>query len=212
MTVFFTNPLIVHIVVSAWEFETTAMDDIEEPFDVAIVLGGFSRVIPAISDRLHLTDHPNRLVNAIELYHSGKIDKILVSGGSPKVIGSKPTDEEPVRRFLLAAGLPPEDILMEAQSRNTHENAVFSADLLAQEIPDARCLLVTSAFHMRRSLACFQAVGIEATPFATDILAYPIEHLTPNELLVPDPSGFETWGLLIKEWVGFVVYKMKGYT
>lgn len=211
MTVFFTNPLVLNIVTRAWEVNLVTIASLEEPFDVGIVLGGFSRVIERTPDRLHLNEHPNRFIHAIELYKAGKIRKILVAGGSPALIGEKRNDSEMVRRFLLNVGIPSEDILIEARSRNTRENAVFSAEFLAEQMPGARCLLITSAFHMRRAAGCFRVAGIEAKQFATDMSEDAIEHWTPNALIVPNPRGFERWGMLVKEWVGMVAYKVRGY-
>lgn len=211
MVIFFTNPFLINLTMRAWEIEAVKMNTIEEPFDVAIVLGGFSSVLPDFTDRLHLNANPNRLVNAVELYHLGKVRKVLVSGGSSKVLGPKLTDAEPVRRFLLAVGVRSEDIWIESKSRNTGENAQESAVLLKDHLPDARCLLVTSAFHMRRSLACFRKVGIEVVPFSTDLTVNPLISLSFGNLIVPDVNGFSKWGLLIKEWLGMFAYRLKGY-
>src|SRR6516162_9508632 len=69
-----------------------------------------------------------------------------------------------------ALGIPHERITAEEQSRNTIENAVFSY-LIAQPKPGERWLLVTSAFHMPRSIAVFRAAG-----FAVE--AYPVDFRT----------------------------------
>ena len=211
MAVFFTNPLVLNLVTRAWEVDPVLFTAIDVPFDVGIVLGGFSRVVERFPDRLHLNEHPNRFIHAIELYKAGKIRKILVTGGSAALVGEKRNDSEMVRQFLVKSGIPPLDILVEARSRNTHENAVLSAELLAETMPGARCLLITSAFHMRRAAGCFRKEGIQATPFATDLSEDAIDTWTPDAVIVPKARGFEQWGMLVKEWVGMAVYKARGY-
>ena len=64
-------------------------------------------------------------------------------------------------QFLLNLGIPAADILIESESNNTRENAVFTQKLLTQKMPAAKCLLITSAFHMRRSIGCFNKVGMQ---------------------------------------------------
>lgn len=208
---FFTNPLVLNIVTRLWELEPVPIASLEQPYDVGIVLGGFSRVVEEFPDRLHLTEHPNRLTQAIELYKAGKVRKILVTGGSPRVIGERLNDSEIVRRFLLDVGIPEGDLAMESRSRNTHENAVYSLEFIRANMPGARCLIITSAFHMRRGAACFRKAGLEVTPFVTDQQEDAIDHPTPNALIVPNPRGFVRWEMLVKEWVGMTVYWLKGY-
>ena len=147
----------------------------------------------------------------IQLYHAGKIKKILITGGNPSLIGEKPTDAAALRSFLTNLGIPDSDILTEDRSRNTRENATFTAEILQGDPAGSHYLLITSASHMRRASACFRKVEIEVTPFATDQTEDPIDAPTPDALILPKSSAFYQWNMLIKEWLGYAAYKFQGY-
>lgn len=207
----FSNPLLVNVAVRWWEPELILLASIEEPFDIGIVLGGYSRIIEGHSDRLHLGSHPNRLINAVELFKAGKIRKILLAGGSAEVIGRKLNDTEAVRNFLEAAGIPADDIITETRSRNTHENASYSAEIIRERFPGARCLLITSAMHVPRASACFRTQEIEVVAFPTDTLVEPLPAVKPWKAVIPSTVALSNWEYLLREWCGLFVYKMRGY-
>ena len=74
----------------------------------------------------------------------------------------------------------------------------------------ADCFLITSAFHMRRSLACYRKVGLAIQPFTTDFYAHKPRY-TPDAFLIPSVDAIGNWQKLIKEWIGLIAYKMAGY-
>ncbi len=108
------------------------------PADVIVVLGG---------------DGPPRAAQAAALYKAGAAPRILVSGSG---------DCADIRRLIAETGVPPEVIEIECESKNTWENAELSAPLLTA-MGARRAILVTSWFHSRRALSCFQSVlpGLE---------------------------------------------------
>ena len=87
----------------------------------------------------------------------------------------KPEEKEGplIERSLMMLGIPKSDFLIEGESKNTHENAVFTKAFLDEEKVNGQLLLITAAFHMRRSLACFTKMGIRAEPYSTDRYAGP---------------------------------------
>ncbi len=87
----------------------------------------------------------------------------------------------------------------------------MSAELIRKNFPEARCLLITSAVHMRRAGACFLKEGIEVDIFPTDPRAEPIQLLAPEKMILPTATGFVEWEALAREWAGFAVYWMRGY-
>lgn len=113
-------------------------------------------------------------------------------------------------KVLLQSGIPMNDIIIENQSRNTYENAIFSTEILHQNFPDSKVLLITSAFHMRRSLACFRKAGMILDPYPVDKKARH-ETITPDRIFLPDPGCLIYWDILIHEWIGMVTYKIQGY-
>ena len=111
-------------------------------------------------------------------------------------------------RFLADLGVPPEAILLEGRSRNTRENALYTAEILSAEGID-RVLLVTSALHMPRALATFRAAGIDAEPAPTDFEVMP----EPAHLMrwLPDAEALSDSTRALKEYVGWWVYRWRGW-
>ncbi|HEX3006334.1 MAG TPA: ElyC/SanA/YdcF family protein [Bacteroidales bacterium] len=83
-------------------------------------------------------------------------------------------------------------------------------NVLKKEKTDTRCLLITSAFHMKRSLGCFRKVHLDVTPYRTDFLAER-RKWDPDRLLIPSANSLKDWHTLIREVVGYYTYKIAGY-
>jgi uncharacterized SAM-binding protein YcdF (DUF218 family) len=100
-------------------------------------------------------------------------------------------------------------IKLETRSRNTFENAMYSAELINPK-PDERWLLVTPALHMPRSIGTFRRAGFK-------VEAYPILFRTkdtPNSFF-ESGAGSTALGHLdaaAKEWMGLVAYRIMGKT
>jgi uncharacterized SAM-binding protein YcdF (DUF218 family) len=212
LLVILTNPLIFNVIAKNWEHPPTPMHDLRDTFDIAVVLGGFSNGDDiSFDNRLHFNTASNRLTDALVLYKKGIVKKILISGGDGKLLGKKSPEALATEPFVLAMGVPQEDILLEANSRNTYENALFTKQLLEnQPIKPQKILLVTSAFHIYRSVRCFKKVGLEVTPFAAHFESETFEW-QPKKWLIPNSKNIMRWESFIKEWVGCVVYKLQGY-
>ncbi len=211
LAILFSNRFIVNQVLKVWELKTITADQIVEPYDVGILLGGFtnSRILPQ-HDRLNFGFAANRFINTYELYRAGKIKHILITSGSGDVLQQRPKEALMVRDFLLRLGVPDKDISIEYESRNTYENAVFTKELLDKQFNNKRLLLITSASHMRRSIGCFRQADIEFTPFSVDYIAEE-DRWSPEYWLIPDSRGFYYWEILIKEWIGYIAYWIRGY-
>ena len=101
--------------------------------------------------------------------------------------------------------------MVENGTRNTHESAVAVRDMVHQlGYTRDDCVLITSAFHMRRSLACYRKVGLSPDPFTTDFYA----HRTVwyfDSFLFPKVDALVVWHKLAREWVGFAAYWLAGY-
>ncbi|AKD53933.1 YdcF family protein [Spirosoma radiotolerans] len=155
----------------------------------------------------------DRAGQALFLYKTGVVQKILISGGNGDlpIQAKRASDEgEMTAQFLIVAGVNPNDIVLERKSLNTHENAQFTAQLLRQRFKTNQCVLVTSAWHMRRAVGCFQKEGIQVTPFAGSFLSRERSFL-PGEWLLPHESAFFDSYYLIRELVGYLTYKLAGY-
>ena len=136
----------------------------------------------------------------------------MLTGGSGFILfGADQSEAIIARKYLLRLGIPDADIILESESKNTHENATLTKKILDNQYPNAKCLLITSAWHMRRSMGCFTKEGIEYTPFSVDHIGEQ-NRLVPASLFIPNSETIYRWELLIKEVVGSIAYKLRGYS
>ena len=208
LTLFFSNSFIFDECMGAWEIPATHYEDLKT-YDNGIVLGGMVSYDEEY-DRLQFQRGVDRLLQAIELYKRGIIKKIIFTGGSGSVLHPDKKEGMFVKRYLLTLGIPEHDFFIENESKNTYENAIFTKKLIDQENIKGNFLLITSAFHMRRSIACFNKAGIISEPYSTDRYSGPTK-FEFDHLLIPNISAMEDWNNLLKELVGFITYKILGY-
>ena len=212
LLVLITNPFLGNRVFHAFEAEPVSMSALRDTFDVGIVLGGYTKGGTYAEDRLNFSYAANRLTDAVQAYKRGIVRKLLISGGDGKLIGASYPESELAKTFALDMGVKPEDILIEDNSRNTHENAVFSKQILEKQgITNAKILVFTSASHIPRAIGCFKKIGINGQPFPTSFVANRL-NFQLERWLIPDPEIIRNWESFIKEWIGSVVYKIQGYT
>lgn len=205
----FSNPFLINQLYNNWEPAPKSYTELGY-YDLVIVLGGFSNASRPPRDRVHFVKGADRLIHAMEIYKIGKTQGLLLSGGSSRIVGEKISEAKSVMPFLLNMGIPRDSILLEANSRNTHENAKASKELIDSKYKGGKFLLITSAFHMRRAKACFEKEGIQVTAFPTDYYGNEI-NWSPVQTFIPKSDAFHLWNLLIKEWLGIIAYKIAGY-
>ena len=132
--------------------------------------------------------------------------RVIFTGGSGSLTAE--SKEAPAARELLKRlGVDPGRLIVEDKSRNTEENAQFTAAILRPE-PEQRWLLVTSAYHMPRAVGAFEKAGF-------DVVADPVAYRT----LGPgngwqwdfDPgSRFRIFETAVHEWIGLAAYRATG--
>jgi len=205
----FSNNFLLKTFLGPWEDH--GIRKVEKTYDVGIVLGGWIAEYDENLDRAVFKAVPDRFMQAYRLYQTGKIKKILISGGSGHYLYPQKKEATVLRDYLKEIGVPEEDILVDASSRNTYENAVYSAEILKKHPELQDKLLITSAIHMKRAKACFDTRGIATVPFGTDRIVPDDGVLNFEILFVPDLVSFRYWHLLIHEWIGYVVYDIRGY-
>lgn len=206
----FTNPFLINIVMHAWEVPSRNSKTISVPYEGGIVLGGAMRYFNTTMERPVYGSSVDRLMQTIALYQEGKIRKIILAGGSGFVTMQDPKESEILYRFLVKMNIPAEDILIEKESRNTHENAVNTITLLRSKHVTGKFLLITSGYHMRRSLGCFEKAEFPVDPYSVDEHSG-VSTYTPDKLFLPEAENLQTWDLLVHEWIGYVTYKIVGY-
>ncbi|MGB3585031.1 MAG: ElyC/SanA/YdcF family protein [Tunicatimonas sp.] len=204
----FTNKFLSNLLLRAWEVPPRPIATLPQ-YRLGIVLGGIT-TDKEPRDRSHVTGDANRILHAIQLYREGKIEKILLSGGSGKLLGDSIPEAMALQRILRNAQVPGSDILVESTSRNTRENALNSQQVLAQNNVNAKVLLITSAYHMRRAKACFDQVGVSVDTFPVGMRSQPLQ-FTPDWLIIPESGSIGNFEVIIREIVGTVAYWVAGY-
>lgn len=204
-----SNSFIIDEIGRWWE--KYPVPKLNKQYKVAIVLGGIGK-IDASGKRIEFTNSADRLLKALELYKTKKIQKIVVTGGSGSILHPQDKEAMYIHQYLKNIQVPDSDIIIENESKNTYENALFTKKILdSLHIPLSNIILVTSAYHLRRSLAVFYKQGFQ------DIIPYPAERMSGprkfeiDHCLLPNPDALSLLYKYIHEWIGFIVYKIKGY-
>lgn len=176
--------------------------------DGIIVLGG--AIDPETSQARgspEMDGAAERILVMLQLARRYPAARIVFSGGSANLIQT-PVPEAPIAGDLLEDfGVPSSRFVLESESRTTAENATLTRDLVSPK-PGERWLLVTSAYHMPRSIGVFRKAGF-------DVEAYPVDWrtrgwqdgLTPFATL---SAGLGRADMAAHEWVGLIAYRMTG--
>ncbi|MGN6536897.1 MAG: YdcF family protein, partial [Mesorhizobium sp.] len=133
--------------------------------------------------------------------------RVVVTGGTGTLVLEGEGDGVSAPRLLTALGVAPERLVLESQSRNTYENAVFTKALVTPK-PGETWLLVTSAFHMPRSKALFDKAGFPTVPWPVDYRTSGREGVSlfaDNEI-----DSLQTTMIAVREWIGLVAYWLTG--
>ena len=120
--------------------------------------------------------------------------------------------------LLELFGVPTEALWLESESRNTYENALYSAEILEEQGIE-EIVLVTSAFHMPRSVAIFERQGFTVIPAPSDFTATESDWAQWREgnwqvrllSMLPQAGHLEDTTKVMKEYIGIVIYRMRGW-
>ena len=184
-----------------WDMSRGAPDGI-------IVLGGaISSDVSAARGEIALSGAAERMTVVADLARRFPSAKIVFTGGTAALFGG-PREADYVRPLWESFGIARERILLERDSRNTVENATMTKALLNPK-PGERWLLVTSSWHMPRSVGVFRQAGFEVEPYPVDWIS------TGDELGRPGLSESFAGGLhaidnATHEWVGMLAYWLTG--
>ena len=177
--------------------------------DGIIVLGG--AILPRLSNtwqQPEVNGSADRLINFLYLARLYPNAQLVFTGGSGAVSEQEFKEAEMAQILFDQLGLAQRAIIFESESRNTSENARHSKALVTPE-SDENWLLVTSAFHMPRSIGVFCQEQWIVHP-------YPVDHYSQNGNLLRLNFSFSTnlsvLRRAIKEWVGLVAYRISGKT
>ena len=146
-----------------------------------------------------------RTFYASKLAKETKLD-VYATGGKTLQTEQKDAEGTVMKRILVSWGLKAEHVFAENLANNTWENATRIRDIL-QKKGIHTVVLVTSAWHMPRSVACFRAQGLKVIPAPTDYLT----KMTAYDALsfVPQASVFEDSVRALHEYLGLLFYRVR---
>jgi uncharacterized SAM-binding protein YcdF (DUF218 family) len=176
--------------------------------DGIIVLGGSIDTDLSAAHRTPVVAHAaDRLFAPAELARRYPNARIVFTGGTANLVDTDSREADYSAPILESLGVAKERLILERDSRNTWENAIFTKKLVAPK-PGERWLLVTSAFHMPRSMGIFRKAGF-------DVEAYPVDWRTggPDDVLSFTSNAADGLGktnVAVREWIGLVAYRLMG--
>jgi uncharacterized SAM-binding protein YcdF (DUF218 family) len=152
-----------------------------------------------------VNDSAERMVATAAILQRYPQMPVVFTGGEGSLLGVGPSEADRAKVFFDSLGIAANRVRYESESRNTFENAVFTAQMPGVQKTE-KWLLITSAWHMPRSIATFEKTGWNVT-------AYPVDYRTGTSTPWTDydlQSGSEHWQILLHEWVGIVSYRLAG--
>jgi uncharacterized SAM-binding protein YcdF (DUF218 family) len=176
--------------------------------DGIVVLGG--PVDPDLSVAHHtpaVTSSPDRMITAATLAHRYPNARLVYTGGSARLFSNDAKEADYAAEIFESLGIPRSRLIMERLSRNTAENAAFTKDLVKPRDGE-RWLLVTSAFHMPRSVGLFRKVGFAVEPYPVDWRIGGREDLLTFNNVAGD--GLARTDTAMREWMGLLAYRLTG--
>ncbi len=209
LLILISNQYISNRIMLWWEPSPIPMADVGK-YDVGVIFTGVTLGDKNPRDRVYFRKGADRVTHTLQLYKAGKLDHILISGGLGFKDYPMTFAANRLKSFLVMAGVPDSVITVDIEASNTYENAVNSAAILNESFPDKDYLLITSAFHMKRSELCLRKQDIEFDKFPTDYYTGR-SRMNFGELFIPKADAVMRWQKIAQEVVGIATYKLMGY-
>jgi len=177
------------------------------PYGIVVLGGAIDDEISRARGQTTFAEGAERLTETAILARRYPAARIVYTGGSASLLGRPSTEAEDGRNLLVALGVDAQRIAIEPRSRNTDENARFTAAMVRPEAGQT-WMVVTSAYHMPRAMGLFRKAGFDA-------VAAPVDYRTGGRdrdwrLNVNLPRGLELFDLAVHEWIGLAAYRFSG--
>jgi uncharacterized SAM-binding protein YcdF (DUF218 family) len=212
-----SNAWTTNAIIQSLEWQNIPTGDLPKA-EAIILLGGATRSKSYPRTGVDLGERSDRIVYAAQLYKQGKAPLIIISGGRIdwKDYGD-PESSDMAAVLVNDLGVPPTALIEEPDSLNTYENAINVQKIMATR-NIKRVLLVTSAFHMPRSLRIFRKLKMEVIPAPSDYLASRLALAEPGRnweaailSAIPDTERINNFTVALKEYIGTWIYTVKGW-
>jgi len=181
-----------------------------EVHGIIILGGGIDNVVSTGRNVSELNSAADRIFEGVILARKFPTAKVLYSGGSSSILSKNKAGAVLAEPIFLDLGIDKTRLILEDKSRNTIENALYSLDAVKPS-PDENWLLVTSAFHMPRSIGIYRKAGWK------NIIPWPVDYRTrgPSDYFKfsPKPSkSISRTDIAAREWQGLLAYWLTGKT
>jgi uncharacterized SAM-binding protein YcdF (DUF218 family) len=180
-----------------------------DPYGIIVLGGAVDEAMGQSHGQISLEEAAERMTEGAALARLYPNAKLVFTGGSNAFFGRDGSEAGDAKRLWMDLGIPGERILLEDKSRNTYENAVMTRDLIRPQLGE-RWLLVTSAFHMPRSVSLFRKAGFPVIPFPVDYRSE--ASLTRLRPMRESSDGLRRFDLAAREWIGLAAYWASGKT
>jgi uncharacterized SAM-binding protein YcdF (DUF218 family) len=185
--------------------------------EVIVVLGGGTNPAEDPRSQVEINGAGDRVFYAASLYHQGKAEHLLLSGGRINWYPSESSPAQEMASLLSMLGVPSEAMWFENESRNTYENALYVHKILSEKGIN-RIILITSASHMPRAVHLFEEQGFEVIPAPTDFKVTRSNWQSLQDAgisiqimnLIPDAESLNTITNVFKEYFGILFYRFRG--
>lgn len=172
-----------------------------------MVLGGMLTSAPTPDGSGPEWVDPDRFFAGIELFKAGKAPEIVFVRSFSPLNGGQEVEGEYQRQMAISMGIPEASIKLTQRAVNTEEEAEGLRKLPMPE--GSKIILVTSAFHMKRSVHLFEKAGFDVQPYPVDFKEDLIKQNTLLEFL-PDPDALKNSSIAIRELIGRSYYQLLG--
>jgi uncharacterized SAM-binding protein YcdF (DUF218 family) len=202
----FSNSFLFNQFAKRWDIPAYYINK-ATPYSCAIVLGGFSGTDK--DGNGFFNSSADRFIQGVKLLKTGKVSHILITGGNGNLNPGGFREGTWAKTQLQELKFPDSTILIESNSRNTIENARFSNIILKQAHLASPYILVTSAFHMRRSMMIFKKEGIKVIPYSCNFMTNRDQD-SFDDYFIPSSDNLSKWNIYLKELVGYAVNYFNG--
>lgn len=182
-------------------------EDVLEADAIVILGGAFSHdrawPYPSVGGAI------DRYWHGARLYHAGRAPRVVLSGGGIPARPENLTEAQSGAIFLADMGVPGTALLLDNDSRTTHDHVRFLLEMLEAEGLH-HLLVVTSATHMRRAEAVFRKAGLKIEPAATGFTVRS-EPTGGLRRYLPSVGALSGSTQAMHEYIGFWFYRLRGW-
>jgi uncharacterized SAM-binding protein YcdF (DUF218 family) len=208
MLLFFSNPFFFRLLAKGYERKPVILGE-NEKYQAGILLGGFVSYNVRTGEA-YFSEASDRFIETALLYKTGRISKVIISGGNGYVVKHDFQEASFAKDHLIQLGIPGEDIFTDGLSRNTYQNALNTKKICDSLHFTGPFLLISSAMHLPRAEALFTKQKLAVRSYPCDFITQNIANNFWEDYLVPSAYTLSQWDLLIKEVSGLLIYKIIG--